>query len=399
VSILTSQITGLQVDISDDVADWDALEPEWGELFEASPTASPPLRWEWLRQWWRVYGPVYGGRGLRIVTVRRGVRLIGALPLYLRIGHRSPFGAHRLSFLSTGESRSEATVPDYLDLLHAPGEARACLDAILPALLDPAVGRWDILDLGDIDEGSPLLAWRDQAPRDVRVVVIPRGTCPVADLSGGFEAYLGRLSASGRKQARRMLRAIESTGIRFEVASTPADAAQFFDQLVRLHQARWNSSGRPGCFSAHRFTEFHRTLAELWVPTGKGVLARLARDGEPLAVHYGFINGTKYDQYQSGWDPNVDLRAAGLKSLGIAAHLALMRYLADRGIRGHDFLRGSSEYKDQWSTTCNSLVRLRLVRPGFRAAADEVIVRKFEASLASLRAKRWVAHVRRLVRL
>ena len=133
----------------------------------------------------------------------------------------------------------------------------------------------------------------------------------MADLSGGFEAYLGRLSANARQQARRMLRAVESTGIRFEVASTPSDAAQFFDQLVRLHQARWNSSGRPGCFSAHRFTEFHRTLAELWVPTGKAILARLARDGEPLAVIYGFINGTKYDQYQSGWDPNVDLRAAG----------------------------------------------------------------------------------------
>jgi len=327
--------------------------------------------------------------GLRACLRRPGVadrdcahgHLIGALPLYLHIGHRSPVWAHYLGFLSTGESRSEATYPEYLDLLHAPGEARTCLDAILPALLDPAVGRWDILDLCDIGGGSPLLAWRDQAPRGVRVVVIPRGACPVADLSGGFEAYLGRLSANARQQARRMLRAVESTGIRFEVASTPSDAAQFFDQLVRLHQARWNSSGRPGCFSAHRFTEFHRTLAELWVPTGKAILARLARDGELLAVIYGFINGTKFDFYQSG----VDFRAAGrVKSPGIAAHLALMRYLADRGIMGYDFLRGSLEYKDRWSTTCNSLVRLRLVRPGFRAVADEA----FEASL---RATRWVS--------
>jgi len=131
------------------------------------------------------------------------------------------------------------------------------------------------------------------------------------------------------------------------------------------------------------------------VPTGKAILARLARDGEPLAVLYGFINGTKYDGYQSGWDPDVDLRAAGLKSPGITVRLALMRYLADRGIRDYDYLRGSLEYKSQWSTTCNSVVRLRLVRPGFRAAADEA----FEASLASLRAKRWVAHVRRLLRL
>ena len=395
MSVLMSQITGLQVDISDDVASWDALEPEWGELFEASPTASPPLRWEWLRQWWRVYGPVYGGRGLRIVTVRRGVHLIGALPLYLRTGHRSPFGAHRLGFVSTGESRSEViTRPEYLDLLHAPDEARACLDAILPALLNPEVGRWDILDLCDIGGDSPLLAWRDRAPRDIRVVVIPRGACPMADLSGGFEAYLGRLSANARQQARRMLRAVESTGIRFEVASTRSDAAQFFDQLVRLHQARWNSSGRPGCFSARRFTEFHHTLAELWVPTGKGVLARLARDGEPLAVLYGFINGTKFDFYQSG----VDLRAAGrVKSPGIAAHLALMRCLADRGIMGYDFLLGPSEYKDRLSTTRNSLVCLRLVRPGFRAAADEVFETSLEAARWAVRGVRGALAARRRV--
>ena len=43
MSVLPSQITGLQVDVLDDVASWDALEPEWGELFETSPTASPPL--------------------------------------------------------------------------------------------------------------------------------------------------------------------------------------------------------------------------------------------------------------------------------------------------------------------------------------------------------------------
>ena len=229
MSVLTSQITGLQVDVLDDVASWDALELEWGELFEASPTASPPLRWEWLRQWWRLYGPVHGGRGLRIVTVRRGVRLIGALPLYFHIGRRSPLWAHHLGFLSTGESKSEAIWPDYLDLLHAPGEARTCLDAILPALLNPAVGRWDILDLWDIGGGSPLLAWRDQAPRGVRVVVIPRGACPVADLSEGFEAYLRRLSANAKACMR---------GKCSEPSSQPGSASR----SPRPHPTRPNSS-------------------------------------------------------------------------------------------------------------------------------------------------------------
>src|SRR5260370_25419251 len=63
--------------------DLDALKAEWDELFASSPAAAPPLGWEWVRGWWRVYGPVYGegGRGLRVLTCRRGDRLVGVLPL------------------------------------------------------------------------------------------------------------------------------------------------------------------------------------------------------------------------------------------------------------------------------------------------------------------------------
>ena len=60
--------------------DWEHLRPQWDELFEASPTASPPLRFDWLRTWWDIYGSTYGdgGRGVRIFTVWRGRTLIGA---------------------------------------------------------------------------------------------------------------------------------------------------------------------------------------------------------------------------------------------------------------------------------------------------------------------------------
>ena len=42
--------------------EFDSLEPEWQDLFGRSPTRSTPLRWEWMREWWRIYGPAYGDR-------------------------------------------------------------------------------------------------------------------------------------------------------------------------------------------------------------------------------------------------------------------------------------------------------------------------------------------------
>src|SRR5260370_35843061 len=92
------------VDVVRDSEGLDKLETEWKALFEISPTASPPLRWEWVRQWWRIFGPVYGdqGRGLQVITLRREARLMGIPPLYLPVKHRSGFGSRRLGFVSTG---------------------------------------------------------------------------------------------------------------------------------------------------------------------------------------------------------------------------------------------------------------------------------------------------------
>src|SRR5207244_1626303 len=86
-------------------AEWDALRAEWAALFVASPRAAPPLHFDWLRTWWRVYGPHYGRPGsLRILTIRRGPELVGVLPLYLQVTGPGLVGLRRLRFLSTGEA-------------------------------------------------------------------------------------------------------------------------------------------------------------------------------------------------------------------------------------------------------------------------------------------------------
>src|SRR5690349_13215588 len=84
------------------------LRGEWNELFETSPTAAPPLRFEWVNEWWRVYGPVYGdnSKGLRIITLRRDGKLIGVLPLYESAGM---LGLRRLRFISSGAAEFEET--------------------------------------------------------------------------------------------------------------------------------------------------------------------------------------------------------------------------------------------------------------------------------------------------
>src|SRR5688572_21750854 len=86
-------------------SEWESLRGEWATLFDSSPTASPPLHFDWLTGWWRIYGPAYGsaGNGLAVILVRRGSRLIGALPLYQSVIGGPFLGRRRLGFLSSGE--------------------------------------------------------------------------------------------------------------------------------------------------------------------------------------------------------------------------------------------------------------------------------------------------------
>src|SRR5437868_873946 len=100
-----SRTAGARVEVVRDAAAWAALEGEWRELHAASPSAAPPLSWDWAREWWRAYGPVCGaGAGaLRIFAVREGGGLIGLLPLYLGWKGRWPAVVRRLRFLGTGE--------------------------------------------------------------------------------------------------------------------------------------------------------------------------------------------------------------------------------------------------------------------------------------------------------
>jgi CelD/BcsL family acetyltransferase involved in cellulose biosynthesis len=356
----------LVVEVIRDLAVWEALEAEWRELFAASPAASPPLSWEWLHGWWLQYGGAYAAHSdsLRIVTVRRNGTLVGALPLYIA---RSPIplvGVRRLRFLSTGEDEAEETCAEYLDLLSLPEESSSCVAAI-QALLARERSGWDELLLQAVSEDSPLTSVAQSlSASQLMAAVIHERTCHVADLTGGLEAYLQRLSAHQRKKLRRLLRAVASENASFDLATDVENADAFYEQLISLHQLRWSTAGKLGCFASVRFTEFHRALCRRLVPDGSAILARLSVAGQPVGVIYGFVVGSRFHFYQCGLT-NTPIGA--IESPGTAAHLMLMSHLAEKGIFLYDFLGGSSEYKERLATLEHRLMRISARNSNARA--------------------------------
>ena len=348
--------SGVEAVVLQRLDDWASIRKDWDSLHRRCDRASSVLDYDWLSTWWTAYNAKDNPSGLRIVTVWRDKILIGALPLYLSFERSSLISIRCLRFMSTGEAEFEETCADYLDILCESDEAATCATSAWGAVEQL---EWDRLELLNMRRDSSLMSSR---PESFRTKVFDRGVCPVAILSGGFNSYLERLSASRRQHFRRLLRAAKRTGLNLELATCETlDAA--FEDLIRLHQARWEALGQPGVFSAPRFVGFHRQLIGILFPKGQVILARLRWNGESIAVLYGFRVGDRFEFYQSGISLNRDSQ---LESPGNIAHLLLMEQLEQSGVAEYDFLRGRSPYKDRLATTMNELVGIEAWRSSVR---------------------------------
>jgi CelD/BcsL family acetyltransferase involved in cellulose biosynthesis len=370
----TSDSSTIRVDVLCCFDQFLALRDAWDGLFRDACNAAPPLQHEWLSAWWRVNGGVYGnGRdALRVLCIWRNQdELIGVLPLYQRRAQRIAEGGRWLTYLSTGEPEADEICPDYMDLLCKREMRDVCADLAWRTLCGELGHSYDRLELPSMADCSVMVKWARLQGSQHDLQVSPAGVCPLADLGGGFDAYLGRLSGNTRQQARRLLRAAQGAKVSLEVAGTASEAEEYLQQMIDLHQARWQAVGKPGCFASRRFTEFHRQLAAVWVPQGKAILSRLRCGEDVLAVKYGFVSGPKYDFYQSGVKMDEE---APIRSPGIVSFLMLMRHVCDRGISTFDFLRGASGYKYRLATSAQPLVSVRRVvwtwRTGFGAVAE-----------------------------
>ncbi len=349
-------------------AQWTPLEQEWRQVYALCPTASPPLGWEWTHTWWSLFGELYAMRngedeGLRLHVIRKNDLLVGVLPLYLRRSQNSPLGTRRLCFLSTGEAEFEEVCAENLDLLYLPEDRDACLNLLRDALLQPTANEWDELHLSPISVNSALSKWKmDVFEGGLGAKDAELGPSFLVNLEEGFEGYLALLSSNSRGLARKRTRGAIRDGASFQVAETQQEANEMFEQLIVLHQARWIEEGKPGCFSAPRFTEFHRLLISRLLVRKEAIIARMVVENETVSVMLGYIAGKKFDSYVAG----AKFDDERIKSPGITLHLLLKERLAAQGIVSYDHMSGTMRYKQQYSTSEAGNFSLELTRPTLR---------------------------------
>jgi CelD/BcsL family acetyltransferase involved in cellulose biosynthesis len=199
-----------------------------------------------------------------------------------------------------------------------------------------------------------------------------------ADLTLGFEAWLGALSAKSRSTLKRKARRLaERSGgaLDLRLYRSPAEMASFHRDArtlsARTYQERLLGAGLPDGSDALAEMQAlaRRDCARGWL---------LFVDGEPVSYLYAPAEGDTLIYAWLGYDP-----AFADFSPGSVLQLEAMRGLMAEGrFRLFDFTEGDGQHKRQFATGAVDCVDLLLVRPTLANLAIAAMLNGFDGAVA-----------------
>src|SRR5262249_37527858 len=141
-----------------------------------------------------------------------------------------------------------------------------------------------------------------------------------------------------REIERYNRRLLEAHDCYFHRVSTPEELGPAIDNLIRLHQALWQSRGQSGSFALRDFVSLlceaiRRSLAE-----GRLRLWQLYADGQCVATVVAFLDNGIAHIFQGGFDPSFAKFEIGT----LMIMYSIRDCIEDETINEFDFMGGKS---------------------------------------------------------
>lgn len=298
---------------------------------------------DWTECWLDHYGDLIPHR---FALARRGRELRGVSLLTNGVHQTDgPFQVATLHLGTAGEPRGQSVHVEYNTLLIEEPFRGEFLRSVLAAVSEEP--DWDELRLEgfDAEELAALVGCDDSV--DVRAAESRYFDLHAARLAG--TDALSQLGYATRKVIRKNLKAYGPLDL--EWAETVAQGESIYDDLVRLHQARWTAVGKPGAYADPRFHGFHRELIHRLLPRGQVGLFRVTQGNDVIGCTQLYLDRNRALVYQGGAAPYCGKLSPGL----VVDYLCLEECLR-RGFDAFDFLAGDSLHKRRLTTDCNTLV-------------------------------------------
>jgi CelD/BcsL family acetyltransferase involved in cellulose biosynthesis len=220
-----------------------------------------------------------------------------------------------------------------------------CVQWLAAAVRD---GRWDELHLPgvrpDYADGAAGAGVAVQTRR-----LAPSYYVDLAELRERGADHVDALRRNSRKELRRSLRLYEKRGpLAVTIASSVAEAKQYFDELRLLQAARWRGRSQQSGFASPFARAFHHDLIETRHDAGEIQLMRVTAGAHLVGYLYNFVYRGHVYVYQFG----LSYELGRAYRPGYVSHCLAVRYNLQQGRLKYDFLFGDEAYKRSLGTHC-----------------------------------------------
>jgi hypothetical protein len=315
------------------------VEQIWRELECEYQPVRLTARWDWISSWLDAYQDSIS-HWFAVATI--GHDLIG-VGLVTCSGPK-PFrqrGVGLVHIGTSGEPVAQSVGAEYNDVIvngeHRDAFARELLRTIRRQMRPVTI---QLKAFAPEDAAAFLNASPSFRTQELR--------CPVFDLKKARDERcdpVSLLRSGVRSRIRRSIKTLQP--LTTEWAATLPHAYEILDDLILLHQDRWNREGRTGAFSSAQLTAFHRRLIAKLLPKGEVILFRVLQHGKTVGCLYSLVDSGSVLFYQSGFAEFADNKIKP----GLTTHMLCIEQCIARNFHTYNFLAGEHRYKDELATS------------------------------------------------
>jgi CelD/BcsL family acetyltransferase involved in cellulose biosynthesis len=326
--------------------DFEALKAPWNELVAAMEFPEIFYLWEWNFHYFRHYRE---GSRLSIVVVRHSSgRLAGIAPFCVS-------EVRRLGCRARVVDTIVAEIGDYQNILvHAAYHRGRVVAAVLGCLREQS-RLWDVIDISQLCSRDPTtfhIVNVAQTYTDWSVRVQTLTPVAVRRLKGGRAVEKTRQI----RQIRNRRTALADEGFTMRVGCT--DLAELWPVFKSLHRHAWRNSP----LNTPHGRSFFDELTQSEGMRGRIELSYMEFQGQPVAMHFGFVDSRKVYYYMPAMDRSFRQERAGA---------VLLSAIVDHYAGTHDvfdFLRGMEDYKVWYTDDLDMNMRIVAYRTASFAA-------------------------------
>ncbi len=324
-------MTGIEIkeiSVSDEI---ESLCPAWSALVKDSHQATVFSTWEWQ------YAAAKHGVGGRpcILAAYLENELVGILPLArrkMKIGGLIPSAA----LVCLG-----GAITDYNPLI----VRKEFLSRVIPALASRLEQIGLPAAMENVLPGSPLdILGRYMRNCGFYSARYETKLAMVTRLEDTYLKFNKGLTKKFRKTLRNNQNYMDRAGGYNYTAEDPSE--HLLGTLIELHSSRWQHKGQSGALARERIRNFHAEIMKMRPAPFAIRYYTIRHEDRVVAVLYGFLFGSRFYAYLSGFDMAHTRISPGNMIIDYC-----IQCLIDEKVAIFDLLRGDMKYKQSWATT------------------------------------------------